>query len=313
MDFDLERDRMLDYSYWHPKITKCPIRMPKSVVVKIDPDNLSNLCNHFCMEHPKEDLRAIEKWVDEDILPKLDEAKLFGLLFVKNGRFSHKFDAKNCLCMRENLATAIANINYHAMMFDAGGLGEVVIEQRIQADYTKVPTIYNGLPYRPEFRVFYDFDTHEHLYTVNYWDYDYVYPHLYDMTDKLVFNTMRIQMDKAFEENKERVSLVVREALKQAEGLTGKWSVDILLDEKDHLWLIDMAIAERSAYWERHEEYVKKKAAGATSKLLIKPINPPKLDISQDLFYPEEAQKIEQPKLKEVGAEQPVVIDITKT
>ena len=34
------------------------------------------------------------------------------------------------------------------------------------------------------------------------------------------------------------------------EGLTGQWSVDIMLDDRLKPWLIDMAIAQRSAYWE---------------------------------------------------------------
>lgn len=263
------RDKMLDYSYWKPKVEKCPIKMPKSIVIKIPENSLSELCGHFCLEHYREDIKAIQEWVDTEIIPKLDEAKMYGLLFVKNGRFSNKFNAKSCMCMREDLATSIADINYHAIMFDAGGLSEIVIEERIHANYGKVPTIYNGLPYRPEFRVFYDFDTQEHLYTVNYWDYDYVYPHLHEMTDKLVFNAMRIQMDTAFNENKERVSKAVAEAMKSAEGLSGKWSIDILLDESDNLWLIDMAIAERSAYWELHEKYEKEQAYSRRKSNLI--------------------------------------------
>ena len=38
--------------------------------------------------------------------------------------------------------------------------------------------------------------------------------------------------------------------MKRVNGLNGQWSVDILMDESGTLWLIDMAIAQRSAYWE---------------------------------------------------------------
>ena len=31
--------------------------------------------------------------------------------------------------------------------------------------------------------------------------------------------------------------------------MTGKWSIDVLLDEWGNYWLIDMAKAENSAYW----------------------------------------------------------------
>lgn len=42
------------------------------------------------------------------------------------------------------------------------------------------------------------------------------------------------------------------EKMKEVE-LIGNWSVDILLDEKGDFWLIDMAIAENSAYWDKRK------------------------------------------------------------
>ena len=77
-----------------------------------------------------------------------------------------------------------------------------------------------------------------------------MYPHLYDATDKIVFEHERERLDRAFEENRERVEAMVGTAMKRVSGLEGQWSVDILMDETDTLWLIDMAIAQRSAYWE---------------------------------------------------------------
>lgn len=42
---------------------------------------------------------------------------------------------------------------------------------------------------------------------------------------------------------------MVQEHLQSVTALSGRWSVDILLDESDTYWLIDMAVAEQSAYW----------------------------------------------------------------
>lgn len=97
--------------------------------------------------------------------------------------------------------------------------------------------------------MFYDFNTREPLYTVNYWDYDYCYPHLYEATDKIIFEHEREKIENAFEKNKDKVQQLVADAMKNVEGLDGKWSVDVLLDEKGDFWLIDMAVAQQSAYW----------------------------------------------------------------
>ena len=42
----------------------------------------------------------------------------------------------------------------------------------------------------------------------------------------------------------------VAKAMSCVEGLSGPWSVDVMLDEDQGYWLIDMAVAEMSAYWE---------------------------------------------------------------
>lgn len=80
------------------------------------------------------------------------------------------------------------------------------------------------------------------------------YPHLHDATDKIVFEHERERIEGAFKSEKDRVQAMVETAMKRVTGLAGQWSVDILMDEGDNLWLIDMAIAQRSAYWEKRPE-----------------------------------------------------------
>ena len=91
--------------------------------------------------------------------------------------------------------------------------------------------VYSGLPLRPEFRVFYDFDKREVLFSVNYWDFDYVFPHLYDATDKIVFRHERPRLEYEFSANKKQVEDMILNHLADVAGLDGPWSVDLLQDE----------------------------------------------------------------------------------
>ena len=102
--------------------------------------------------------------------------------------------------------------------------------------------------------MFYDFDTREPIFTANYWDYDYVYPHLYHATDKIVFEHERERLEGVYAHFKDAVQDKVADAMRDVQGLTGQWSVDVLMDEREKFWLIDMAIAQRSAYWEMRPE-----------------------------------------------------------
>lgn len=240
------------FSNWFPKIENCGIRVPRSIII---PGEDKQFYEHCYMEHVEKDLEYFMAFAKEKIIPKIKEAK-FGLLFMKNSVFSNKFDARTCMPMSDyvSIAMAIAGINYGALMVESGGENEVVVRERIWTDLGEIPTIYNGLPLQPEFRVFYDFDTRKVLYSVNYWDYDYVYPHLYDATDKIVFASQREKLDRVFTEKHEEVERLVAEHMLNVEGLSGQWSVDILLDCKGEYWLIDMAVAQRSAYWHELEE-----------------------------------------------------------
>ena len=102
--------------------------------------------------------------------------------------------------------------------------------------------------------MFYDFDKGRTVFVANYWDSDYVFPHLYEATDRIIFEHERGRLETAFQENRVRVQEMVETAMKRVSSLTGQWSVDILMDEEDNLWLIDMAIAQRSAYWEQRPD-----------------------------------------------------------
>lgn len=80
------------------------------------------------------------------------------------------------------------------------------------------------------------------------------YPHLYHATDKIIFEHERERLEGVYAHFKDAVQDKVADAMQNVQGLTGQWSVDVLMDEREKFWLIDMAIAQRSAYWEMRPE-----------------------------------------------------------
>ena len=67
---------------------------------------------------------------------------------------------------------------------------------------------------------------------------------------KIVWNAHHdyIDIDKMYEEHKQDVVNKIDLAMLGV-NMSGKWSIDVLLDEWNNYWLIDMARAGHSAYW----------------------------------------------------------------
>lgn len=244
-----DRDAMNGIKYWFPKIEHCGLKSPKTVIVDTTPE----LVRAAYMEDPAHDEQVFRDFVNEKIEPEIEKAGL-GLVFLKNGSFSNKFDASSsCLPIRSNLAHALVIIMQSAMEhcgFQYDGTDTVAVRERIRHLPSKTPCIYNGLPFRTEYRLFYDFDRKEPIFIHDYWDKEYVYPHLHDMTDKIVYDAWYQTVKARYDANEQTVLDTASKALEAVDGLQGPWSVDILEDEKGGLWLIDMAVAEMSAYWE---------------------------------------------------------------
>lgn len=271
MEGTLRRWECNDFSYWFPKVKDCGIKVPKSVFIKLPhPNNISDeaekqeaskLWKAFYMSEPRKDRKIVEDWVDENVIPLLKKNNLMGHIFVKNGTFSNKFNANDScnLYGTGKLVDALININYNALLVEAGGTGEVVVREFIPYNKREIPSIYNGLPFRSEFRVFYDFDTHRVIFSVNYWDYEYCYPNLYDKTDKIIFDHERKRIEETYLKFKEKAEDEIARHFKDITSLSGAWSADLLLDDKEQLWLIDMAVAEQSAYWEKRPEQTNQK------------------------------------------------------
>lgn len=235
-----------NFSYWYPKVKDCGIKQPKSVIIKV-PTEITKLFleDTICKE---ENHQKFYEWVRNSVMPFTKDLSLF--VFIKNGTFSDKFGGMDsCLCRNDvhEITSHASMIMYNSAVLGAGGNTELIVRERITSDESITPTIYKGLPFRAEFRVFYDFTEGKIVKLCNYWDYDYVFPHLWSVTDKIVFREYYANIKDAYNEHKEKVYDLVEKHMKGVD-LEGVWSVDILYDDID-FWLIDMAIAEKSAYW----------------------------------------------------------------
>ena len=237
-----------NFSHWYPKVKDCGIKMVKAWIFKFSFEEWKILES---ME--KEDSREKALLILKEKLESNKEIKKSRLYNIKNGAFSNKFNANDCFSNYYDIPRKFLNIQYTGMCFDADGTSEMVIREVIGYDYNTVPTIYNGLPLRPEYRVFVDFDSNRVLYIVNYWNYDYCYKHL-NKTDKIIFDYMKLYLESEFENNKDKVIELIEKNLiphnkKNKDKLSGIWSVDIMKADDDY-YLIDMAIGCQSAYYD---------------------------------------------------------------
>ena len=243
-----QRNNRNNFSYWFGKtqpVTNFGIAVPKSIVVPVDPDTL----DAFFLERDG-DGGKIREWANKTLFPVIGEIK--PPLFVKNGCFSNKFDfAGSCLVDSvdaENIIRHIEKIQYTSLCYDTMGNMEFVVREWIEPE-KGYECIYNGMPLRPEMRVFYDFTNHKYLYDVNYWDWDYCHDAICrNEADKVVYERQYPLITEKLESRRDRFIGDIKKALASIDQIDGIWSVDFILDEEKP-WLIDMAIAQMSAYW----------------------------------------------------------------
>lgn len=225
------------------------VRLPKSTIVAVPKE----VRRAFFME-TETDSETVKKFVSETLLPKVKEfAGDKKRVFIKNGCYSGKFDFRNsCLIedfTQESVIKHIMNIEGDSLLFDIGGDCEFVIREYLEPK-PDTPEIYNGMPLRPEMRLFYDFDKKKVLYTVFYWDWDYCRDIICERNedDGKVFDANYKKFFGEYERLSNKHMDAITEALGKIKGLSRIWSVDFLLEE-DCVWLIDMAIGPESAYW----------------------------------------------------------------
>lgn len=239
-----EKENPNNFSYWNEKLAHLNC-IPMSIVFKLPDWMLDAYLT-------PEDEQKVRDYFEKNIVPIVQQAFPSGECFMKNGCFSNKFDFSNACHLTDlsakNIEDHFFNIENMALLNETNGDLEVVFREYIKADES-TPTIYNGMPFRTELRAFYDFDKHEYLYDKFYWDWDYCHDYIHDIEDQATYEENYLSVLANYEENREFIKQFLEEKLIDVE-LTGKWSIDVLIDDDNNYWIIDMAIAERSAYWD---------------------------------------------------------------
>lgn len=246
------REYKNNFSYWFPFIKNISVpgvRIPKSVIIDVPED----LYKAFFMEE-KDDASQIVNWFRQSVVPVVKREFPSQEVFIKNGCFSGKFRFdENCHVRNiddvETVARQFSAIQYDSLMMDKMGELELIVREYIPAE-PGTKTIYHGMPLRPEIRVFYDFSNNLYLYTVNYWDWDECHEAICrHPEDAKVY-------EKVYPQIKSRLSTLllnhmgkICKVLGTVENLSDIWSVDFILEDRQ-IWLIDMATAGMSTYWD---------------------------------------------------------------
>lgn len=189
--------------------------------------------------------------------------------FIKTGTYSSKFDFRNAKVTKGNevheLGEYLLFIHYQALLmasplngksiYGVSTTNEWVVREWIE-DKENNPTIYHGLPLHTEFRVFVDCDSKEVLSIENYWKPEVMEKRFSESRgdgidnkhDSVTFLLNKERLCKRYEDNKEKVVEEIKKILPDL-NLKGQWSIDVMLNGDD-FWLIDMAIAENSFYYD---------------------------------------------------------------
>lgn len=247
-----------NFHNWFDKVKDCGFYVPDSTSIPVP----EAVMKAFSLRDPERNYDLIEKWVQIKVMPVFQKHKSTFGVFLKNGTFANKSNAMDCILPLNSSAGSITqhiiNINYLSFMFGVGGNTEVVIRNMIPWNSYKTATIYNGLPLHPEIRVFYDFDSHKVCYSANYWDWDSCYSKISRRaTDRIVYQACYEQIKEAFDSKHEEAEKLVEEYLKKVTGLSGVWAIDLLLDEENKFWLIDMSIGHEVAYYDQKKIKIK--------------------------------------------------------
>lgn len=258
--------------YWLPNILEAVLtngffKVPKTNIIKVPLPVLQiPRVKDFCSIN-KTTLYILDEYIYR--LCNLDETKEY---FVKTGTFSSKYNFRNTkvtgakevrelaeyLLYLSTQAVAMASPLSSPCIYGVSTTNEWVVREYI-ADKESNPCIYNGMPLHTEYRVFADFDTHEVLGINPYWDPDIMKDRFENGRDKdeptmkhdaIIFRMHEKTLMQRYEANKDLVIAEIQKVINTLNGLTGQWSIDIM-QNGDDFWLIDMALAEQSAMYEK--------------------------------------------------------------
>lgn len=255
--------------HWLPQlINACSgqdfFKIPATVIAKV-PMPLLQLTRQEYMSMTQTTLDIINEWAHEAFL--LNDEKGY---FIKTGTYSSKFDFRNAYVhgtkeVRE-LGEYLLYIHYQALqmagplckpcIYGVSTTNEWVVREFIP-DKENNPCIYKGLPLHTEYRIFVDCDVDRVIGIMPYWEPETMkkrFGHSEDsdsphqIHDYVIYKMHENVLMGRYQENKERVRSHIESILPDLD-LHGQWSIDIMQNGEE-FWLIDMAIAENSAFYE---------------------------------------------------------------
>lgn len=275
LDLDPVMYRMLDLNpagmgHWLLALAKANegktfFRIPKTTIAKV-PMTLLQLSRVEYESLTAATLDVVDRWAQAAFGLNPD-----GEYFIKTGTFSSKYDYRNAhvtgphevaqigeyLLYIQSQAVEMAGPLNEPAMYGVSTTNEFVVREYVP-DRLDLPTIYMGLPLRCEYRCFIDCDTKELMGIHPYWDPkvmnhrfrdwpDSDNPHM--RHDAVTYKLREPSLMREYEATKDLVAAHIGELLPGLE-LAGQWSLDVMKDDDDY-WLIDMAPAERSTYYEQ--------------------------------------------------------------
>ena len=273
LDLDPVMYRMLDLNpasmgRWLPALVKANegrgfFRIPKTTIARA-PMTLLQLSRVDYESLTPATLDVVDRWAQAAFGLNPDDS-----YFIKTGTFSSKYDYRNAhvtgphevaqigeyLLYIQSQAVGMAGPLNEPAMYGVSTTNEMAVREHIP-DRLGLPTIYMGLPLRCEYRCFIDCDTDELLGIHPYWDPEVMNKRFRDAPDAsnphmrhdaVTYAMREPSLMREYEATKSLVAAHVKELLTGLD-LAGQWSLDIMRDG-DEYWLIDMAPAERSAYY----------------------------------------------------------------
>lgn len=257
--------------YWLPKIVGISdFKIPNTKIIKV-PLSLLQLGRVF--EYNQITPTTFE--IINRYCQKVSELDLDKSYFIKNGVYSSKFDFRNAkvttpkevkelgqyLFYIHQQACQMVNLLNNVSIYGCGTTNEWVVREYIESPVKE--KIYMGLPLNTEYRIFVDFDRKTILSSNQYWDKEVMIERFkenrnrHDIHDMITFNMASERLEKTYNENIHKVKGMVQELLYNNIEMKGQWSIDIMQVENE-FYLIDMALAENSYYYDRIPKELRK-------------------------------------------------------
>lgn len=240
-------------------------KVPATKILKV-PLPLLQLTRLEYMELTPATLRIVDEFCYKAF--ELDPQKEY---FIKTGTYSSKFDFRNAHVVGEKevneLGEYLLFIHYQALChahYDLSGKNQPIIygmstttEWVIREYIQPLPgtqEIYYGLPLRPEYRVFVDFDANEILGISPYWKPELMKQRFGQAEDSnnpdkvhdyIIYSACEEELMKQYASNKGMICEKIQNMLQDI-SLSGQWSIDIMQNGSD-FYIIDMALAKDSA------------------------------------------------------------------